>query len=739
MKVATHIAHIKKAHDGNWIIQSLQEHLEGTAELAEKFCRPFGWSDWARVAALWHDVGKYSRDFQERIRRASGYQADGRLPRRVDHSTAGAQYAFQKLDDAGKLLAYVIAGHHAGLPDGKRNDHSCLFKRLQKNIPEYAACPKHILSHKPDLFLPFPMRRRRPGFGLSFFIRMLFSCVVDADRLDAEKFAAPCQAELRTGYPPLEDLQRNLMAHLDELRTRADQALVVNRHRTQVLQQCLDAADEPPGFFSLTVPTGGGKTLSSLAFAIKHAVTHGLERVIYVIPYINIIEQNAAVFRRALGKRAVLEHHCNFDPSNGKGEAPDDLAWEEIAAENWDAPIIVTTSVQFFESLFSSIPSRCRKLHNIMNSVVILDEAQMLPVRLLRPCLEALRELVAYYRTTVVLCTATQPALLEEDEFPEGLKNVREIISAPEALYTAMKRVRVEIIGKLCDAELAARLGQHKQVLCIVNTRRHARKLYGLIKEEPGGYHLSALMCPEHRSEVLERIRAALEHEEPCKVVSTQLVEAGVDVDFPVVYRSMYGVDSIAQAAGRCNREGRQKAGIVYVFESEDPVPAGDMRHIAQTAELVIRRHQGDPLQPCSVRDYFRELYWLKGEKLDEKQIMEDLREGALKGDFPFRCIDDKFKVIDSDIRPVIVPWTAKGEQLVEELRLQEPSAWLARRAQRFTVQVYPRQYAILEGTGNIELLWDRYPVLVNRDLYRRDVGLLLDDPTFHEADHLIC
>jgi len=739
MDVTTHIAHVKKGPDDDWIVQSVEEHLKATAALAQQFCRPFPWGAWARAAALWHDVGKYSPEFQNRIRRESGYETDGRSPRRVDHSTAGAQHAFCKLGDAGKLLGYAIAGHHAGLPDGKTNDDSCLAKRLQKNVPEYPACPEHILDHKVDpRALPFPADRLRPGFGLSFFIRMLFSCVVDADRLDSEKFTKPRQAEVRAGYPSLADLQPSLMAHLDQLSARADQTLTVNRHRDAVLRQCLDAADEPQGMFSLTVPTGGGKTLSSLAFAIEHALVHGLDRIIYVIPYTSIIEQNAKVFRNALGERAVLEHHCNFDPSKGEDDGSDDPTWEKLAAENWDAPIVVTTSVQFFESLFSSRPSRCRKLHNIMNSVVILDEAQMLPVHLLRPCLEALRELATCYRTSVVLCTATQPALLAKDDFPEGLKGVHEIVSAPDALYNALKRVNVEIIGKLPDTELAARLKQHKQVLCIVNTRRHARKLYEMIKKQRGAYHLSALMCPAHRSEVLERIRAALEDEEPCKVISTQLVEAGVDIDFPVVYRSMAGIDSIAQAAGRCNREGKHKVGSAYVFEPEGGLPVGDLRHAAETAQLVMRHHAEDPLELDSVREYFQDLYWLKGDKLDEKQIMDDLKEGAARGNFPFRDVARKFRLIENDTKLVIVPWSEKGEQLVETLRSEEPSASLARRAQRFTVQVYPQQYAALVGAGSVEVLWEQYPVLVS-NLYRSDVGLCPDDPTSHQADNLIC
>ena len=499
------IAHVRSLPGDQWQRQTVDQHLVGTAELARGFCAAFQWSSWAYTAGLWHDIGKYSREFQKKIRIETGYDAErlqGRAPR-VDHSTAGAQHAC-KLGDAGKLLGYAIAGHHAGLPDGKTNEQSCLHKRLTKNIYDWrSACPADILNQSLDLnVLPFSPRRPRPGFGLSFFIRMLFSCVVDADRLDTERFTKPEIAQLRAGYPTIAEVRHKLNAHLEELSAR-DPEKPINRHRAAVLKQCREAANEPQGIFSLTVPTGGGKTLSSMAFAIDHALAHRLDRIIYVIPYTSIIEQNAKVFRNALDEKGfgniVLEHHCNFDPKkDSDDDGRDDPKWAQLAAENWDAPIVVTTNVQFFESLFSSRPSRCRKLHNIMNSVVILDEAQVLPVHLLRPCLEALRELADHYRTSIVLCTATQPALLEKDDFPEGLKDVREIVSAPEALYNALKRVNVEIIGKLPDADLAAKLNQYSQVLCIVNTRKHARKLYELTKENAGDiggvYHLSALM-----------------------------------------------------------------------------------------------------------------------------------------------------------------------------------------------------------------------------------------------------
>ena len=399
--------------------QTVQQHLAGAAELARCMAETFGCGKWAHVAALWHDLGKYSRQFQRRILDNGP---------RVDHSTAGAQHAAGKLGDPGKILAYAIAGHHAGLPDGKTSDASSLHNRLEKNVPDFSACPDAILNHDCE-FTPdqVPISLRHPGFSLSLFIRMLFSCVVDADRLDTELFTKPEQAEQRGGCPSLPELEEKLNAHLDNLTASAPDTLV-NRVRANVLAQCRAAASLDPGLFSLTVPTGGGKTLSSLAFALRHAIVHGHQRVIYVIPFTSIIEQNATVFRDALGERAVLEHHCNFDPPKKQEDDSDQLTWHELATENWDAPVVVTTNVQFFESLFSARPSNCRKLHNIANSVVILDEAQMLPAPLLRPCLAALHDLAANYRTSVVLCTATQPALTKGDDFPGGLDDVLSLI-----------------------------------------------------------------------------------------------------------------------------------------------------------------------------------------------------------------------------------------------------------------------------------------------------------------------
>ena len=354
------------------------------------------------------------------------------------------------------------------------------------------------------------------------------------------------------------------------------------------------------GLFTLTVPTGGGKTLASLSFALEHAVRHGLRRVVYVIPFTSIIEQTAEVFRQALNTSDdVLEHHASFDweraaeARRDDGEGPDGLAKLRRAAENWDVPIVVTTAVQFFESLFAARTSRCRKLHNLAGSVIVLDEAQTLPIPLLRPCMAALQELTANYNASVVLCTATQPALRQQDGFKNGfpIDDTRELAPEPKDLYARLKRVKVEHLTEpVTDETIAARFAEQPQMLCIVNSRAHARALFEAIRELPGAAHLTTLMCPRHRRIELAKLRERLKTKEPVRLVSTSLIEAGVDIDFPEVWRAAAGLDSIAQAAGRCNREGRAALGRTVVFEPAEAKPPKELKAFWQAARPVLRR-----------------------------------------------------------------------------------------------------------------------------------------------------
>ncbi len=512
----------------------------------------------------------------------------------------------------------------------------------------------------------------------------------------------------------------------------------VNELRLDILNHVRDESDKAPGLFSLTVPTGGGKTLTSLAFALDHAIRHGLRRVIFVIPFTSIVEQNAAVFRQALapyGDTAVLEHHSAYQDDEQKApEAADKL---KKAMENWEAPIVVTTSVQFFESLFADRPSQCRKLHNISGSVVILDEAQNLPLKLLRPCVAAIDELARNYQTSLVLCTATQPALTANDEFKNGLSNVRELAPDRERLFDQLKRVTLHHIGETSDETITDALRENKQALCIVNNRRHARSLYKRISDEPGAYHLTTLMCASHRSKVLDEIRRKLLQGQPCRLVSTSLIEAGVDVDFPLVLRAEAGLDSIAQAAGRCNREGKRarEDSEVRVFTVADdwPMPP-ELEQFAQASRSIFRQFD-DPLSLDAINAYFRELYWQKGKELDTKDILGRLERCQIDS-LPFEWISDHFRMIESTMIPVIIPYDEKARQAIKALEHAERVGGISRRLQTYLVQIPDQAYKALKSAGAIQTVreiefGEQFLELVNMDLYHPNYGLNWDDSVY--------
>lgn len=730
----------------------LSEHLHHTGARAAGFLDAVGGADIGRVAGLLHDLGKYTREFQARL--SGGHQ-------RVNHSTAGAKVAVGRYDKLGKMLAYCIAGHHTGLANGVNSEQTtALEARLAEKVPS----PDPIWEQEIALPINLPSPRLKPrnqdtaGFCAAFFIRMLFSALVDADYLDTEAYFARLQGapKPRGQHPTLTELQGRLNAYLDKL-AAVTEVSPVNDLRQEVLAHVRGKAVEPPGPFTLTVPTGGGKTLTSLAFALDHARRHGLARVIYVIPYMSIIEQTATVFRTALrGGDAeepdfVIEHHSTFDEDRiGRREAKEKL---RLAMENWDAPIIVTTAVQFFESLFSNRPSRCRKLHNVANSVVILDEAQTLPLQYLRPCVTVLDELARNWRTSVVLCTATQPALAQSNGFPDGLEGVRELAPEPKRLYRALKRTRVHHAGELDDAALAERMRESQQSLCIVNTRRHARELYERTADAKGAAHLTTLMCARHRREKLDIVRERLLSGAPVRLIATSLVEAGVDLDFRVVWRAEAGLESIIQAAGRCNREGRAEVGDVFVFKPSDEEghkPPPEIGQFADAARSVMQSHLDDPMSLDAIDAYFRKLYWVKGDDaLDAKDILRLLRERGKSLDFPFETIAGKFRLIETAMAPIIIPWTGTNgcddtaKRLLEELRWVERPGRIARQLQPYVVQIPPRTRSNLLETGAANVVrkedFDyQFVVLSNLDLYRPESGLTWDEPEFRTIEGLL-
>jgi len=754
MHSKTYFAHSSE-DSGKKDWHKLADHLKGTGTRAAEFLQLLGCADFGRVAGLLHDLGKYTPEFQERL-------SGGR--NRIDHSTAGAQVATKRYGHPiGKMLAFCIAGHHAGLANGVTGKRtSALEDRMQMTVPaldliweQEIALPAQ-LSH-PTIKIRKDKDLNTAGFCASFFIRMMFSALVDADYLDTEAWYAKQEGKTprRGEHSNLCKLRERLIAHLDTLKGRSVPSKV-NILRQQVLVHARARAVKSPGVFTLTVPTGGGKTLSSLAFALEHAVHHGLERVIYVIPYMSVIEQTAAVFRDALrGDNNdkvdfVVEHHSTFDEDRiGERESKNKL---RLAMENWDAPIIVTTAVQFFESLFANRPSRCRKLHNIANSVIILDEAQTLPLHLLRPCVTALDELARNWKASIVLCTATQPALAASSGFAGGFENVRELAPDPRHLDQSLKRTRIVDRGTMDDDQLAGCLRVSSQVLCIVNTRRHARELYQSLGDVEGAFHLTTLMCAHHRREKLEAVRDRLKAGETVRLIATSLVEAGVDLDFPTVWRAEAGLESIIQAAGRCNREGRASTGEVFVFkpaQGEGRRPPREIAQFASAARSVMRSHE-DPMSLDAIECYFKELYWLKGEDaLDAKNILLLLRERANSLNFPFEDIAEEFRLIETAMVPIIVPWRGADDtddtarHLIQKLDWVERPGRTARNLQPYVVQIPSRQREDLLCAGAVEVIRkddfaQQFVVLTNQDLYRADVGLTWDDPTFRKVEGLM-
>jgi CRISPR-associated endonuclease/helicase Cas3 len=743
------IAHVRQGADGQWRVHPLRQHLECTAELASGFARRFGNEDWARVAGLWHDLGKYKPAFQGYLRADSGYDPSPENQSLASHdhahATAGAVHASVQ-GPLGQAIAYVIAGHHGGLPDWNTETH----KGLEQRLTEKEQLQDALAGDPPEdvraVTMPSSLPTGRPAASADvphLWLRMLFSSLVDADFLDTEAFMAPDRAVLRSvGEPPLEELLERLDRHMGVLQSGAPDT-PVNRLRRAVLEDCRSAADQAPGLFSLTVPTGGGKTLSSMAFALSHAVRHGKRRVIVAIPYTSIIEQTAETLREVFGSDAVLEHHSNFDPANEKGDRRPAL---DLAAENWDAPIVVTTNVQLFESLYAARTSTCRKLHNIVDSVVILDEAQMLPPDYLKPILSVLRGLAGGFGVSVVLCTATQPALVGDigtgEARMKGLEHVRELMLSPRELGEALQRVRVRVRGSADETTtfetLAQELAQHERVLCVVNTRRDCRELHSLMPE--GTTHLSALMCAEHRSATIRGIKRRLLDGDVVRVISTQLVEAGVDLDFPVVYRALAGLDSIAQAAGRCNREGRLnekgELGEVVVFTPPKPAPPGLLRKGQDAGAEMLRCFPSllEALGPDAFERYFT-LFYGRVNTFDRKGIQELVAgSDACRGHFQFRTAADRFKLIDDGGQTSVVVWYVSGEKdstkLIESLRWAGPSRKLMRKLQRFTVNVRDREANALREQGAIEEVKGVW-VQALPGLYDPVLGLRADGPVW--------
>ena len=703
--------------------EPLIDHLEAVSAAAGANARWFDASNLAEIAGLLHDLGKVKPGFQRKLHGEANS---------TSHSGEGARHILEAFKDSpiAKLIAFCIAGHHSGLPNGLARSHGQPATPLRERLSqaEQLELPERVSLPVPRAPGPFKGLSQRDYFEFQFFTRMLFSALVDADFIETERYYTPDAP--RTAEFDLTVLRDALSQKLSEFGPALTD---VNRLRAEVLAAAQSRAALSPGFFTLTVPTGGGKTYSALRFALDHAVTHGLRRVIYVAPFMAIIEQTANVFRDALGDSdAVLEHHSGFELS----DLADEFAAErmKLAAQNWDRPVVVTTAVQFYESLFSNRTQKCRKLHNIAHSVIILDEAQSLPVNYLRPCLAALKELTRGYGCSVVLCTATQPAISDGDglKVAEAIPKsaTREIAPDPERLHEAMRRVQVQQVGPISNDDLAARVAGRK-ALVIVNNKRQARALFNLLGKGRA-LHLSTNMTARHRQDVLARIKAGFDG----PVISTALVEAGVDLDFPEVWRAVAGLDSIVQAAGRCNRNGLMDKGQVYVFDPEDGFPPPpELVLNADIAREVLRAYP-DPLHPDAIRAYFQRLYWDRNADLDSRDILKQIADAGRQLDFPFADIAADFRLIEDASRPLIIGTGEYGLD-AQARGLLEYGAYpgaIARAMQRFTVSVAPRVRNDLVRLGaahvvRAEEFGDQFVVLDNGRLYDGEAGFSPENP----------
>lgn len=716
----------------------LAAHLSSVAHRAGIFAEPFGGGAQAALAGLWHDLGKYAPDFQNYLRGSASAQdraeahveteAEVASQKKVDHSSAGALHATSRSREHGLAIAFAIAGHHAGLADLGKLRERLAVKQPRLDAAILGGAPSGITGRDvpplPARVMPAHAKDAGAYRRFELFTRMLFSALCDADFLDTEAFFDVSRAALRGGGPGLEDLAARLSAHVDALSAGAPDT-TVNRARAEVRAACRARAGAPRGVLSFTVPTGGGKTLAAMEFALHHALHHGLSRVIVALPFTAILEQSADVYRDAFGAAdgdaTVLEHHATLDASR-------ETARSRVACENWDAPVIVTTSVQLFESLFARRTSRCRKLHNVARSVIILDEAQTMPRSLLAPTTDVLEALVQDYGCSIVLSTATQPALRKADLRDCGFTEVTEIVPDPADLARRLRRVEVDWslaslpVGTQPLAEL---LAAEPDVLAIVHRRADARELVHAIDQrlqDRSTLHLSALMCPAHRRERLAEIRARKASGLAARVVATQLVEAGVDLDFPIVYRALAGLDSLAQAAGRCNREGKLgRLGVLRVFLAETSPPPGILVQALEVTRTMLRAGPVDLFAPEAHAAFFARLYGAVGEKGHDKQDIQRLRANLC-----FEQVAEAYRVIDEDwAAPVVIPWDERGRRAVAALEHAGPSRARLRELSRVTVTVNRKDVEAWRRAGLVRDVADgAATVLVDASAYDERFGL---------------
>lgn len=709
-------------------VQSLTDHLDGTMRLAEGFGAGMGLGAEAGILGAIHDEGKDTAAFQDYIY--------GRKQGRVDHSTAGAKSFFENGHIGWLQLigGFCVAGHHTGIPDlGSEVDcagTSTLNGRMKKCIPSIRHPQRYLIdSACLDVDHLNTFIENRNALDVMILTRMLFSCLVDADFLDTEAFMNN-QPVRKNEFSSLNEIAAMFWSRLEEDGYfRPKNAL--NEKRCEILHTCMRKGEGKQGLYSLTVPTGGGKTISSMAFAMKQAMKWQKERIIYVIPYLSIIEQTADVFRAFLGNHAVLESHSQVDYDSlleeGSEEAGRVAERMKLAAENWDAPVVITTNEQFFESLYANKTSRCRKLHNIANSIIILDEAQMMPVDFLKPCLHVLEQLVHYYGCTVVLCSATQPELGRYLQKNPIQKNPIEIMENVGELFQFFKRVTFDIDGETDYAEIAKKLDECEQVLCIASTKKEAEKIFELLDGE--AMYLSTNLCPAHRREIIREMKTRLQDGKPCRVVSTSIISVGVDIDFPVVYLQYTGLDSLIQGAGRCNREGRQslQKSRAHIFWTKESKKSLFMRKEKQVTDMIRKKYNAEEMtEPSAIRTYFENWYQSNEGNLDYREIEK------LAQSLSFAEIGKRFHLINDSTKSVFIPFDEKARNIKEQLMMGNRSRQLMRAAGAYMINV---RYSKAQGQsdfmklltqGQIEMFPgdENLAYLVNMEDYDVELGL---------------
>ena len=727
------ISHIRKSDGG---IQTNEEHSKGVAALAEKFTQELGMPQWGLFLGMLHDKGKEKKDFQAYIRLMNGMDTACVSYTDKTHAYVGALLARQMFQRGYPFVAFALAGHHAGMPD---YDH--LDELLRKPLPKEIS-----FEGIPDTPVPPASWKSMEQADVNHLFRILYSCLVDADYLDTEYFMAPDKAALRGNKTPLTQLFPLLEKYLKELADGSSDT-PVNRIRKQVQDACRKAGNWPTGVYSLTVPTGGGKTLSSVLWAFLHAIHTGKKRIILSIPFTSIISQTASILKRIFGEENVLEHHSNLNESNADKEEETTLM-KKLATENWDFPIIVTTNVQLLESMYASHPASCRKLHNIAHSVILFDEAQTLPGERLQPIVDALKTYHRFFDVSLLFTTASQPTL--EGMRPghrkdlRGFEEIKEIIPPSWKLHDKLRRVDLHFNDCPLDyQDIACRMMQEHRVLCIVNTRKDAGEIFSRLEAISDGsalhFHLSRMMCAAHLDSTLAEIKDALKKNEdvPIRVVSTQLVEAGVDMDFPVVWRQEAGLDSILQAAGRCNREGKLAAlGKTEVFKIHGRnVPKGTL-NFANQARLNMPE-QDDWFAPQAMTDYFTHFYHQiptfdkKEEVNGSTYSIQELLYSPQK--MMFDSADCAFRLIDSKGYSVVVHYQESND-LIEQLRKKNVDASIYRRLNRYAVNLNEKDFRAFVHAGMIEEVAGLF-YLSDKNQYDEKVGLNLNN---HWLDEIL-